>query len=214
MGSDKALLTWQGGTFLGGHIDALKPFTDFVLVVAGKNQPMLQPITDSAGAILVLNPEPERGQFSSLRIALLEVVSRGCEAALVALVDRPPVRAKTLVRLRRSFRGAQSSVWAVVPEHDGRHGHPIIAGRKMISEFLSARPGSNAREVEYAHKEHLAYVRVDDCLAVENVDTPADYEYLLRRSTVTSPVRAEEARWVAYLAPSCSLRTPLEGARR
>lgn len=214
MGSDKGLLRWQGSTFLGRHIEVLKPFTDFVLVVAGKNQPMLQPIADAAGAILVVNPEPERGQFSSLRKGLLEVVSRGCEAAFVALVDRPPVQAKTLARLRRSFGGGRSSAWAVVPEYAGRHGHPIIAGRKMISAFLSARPGSNAREVEYAHKKHLAYLRVDDRLAIENVDTPADYESLLRRSTVTSPVRAEEVGWVAYLAARCSLRAPLESARR
>jgi molybdenum cofactor cytidylyltransferase len=201
MGSDKALLTWQGGTFLSRHIDALKPFTDVVLVVAGKNQRVLQPIADAAGAILLVNQEPERGQFSSLRVGLLEVVNRGCEAALVALVDRPPVRAKTVARLRQSCRRAQPSTWAVVPEYGGRHGHPFVALRKMISAFLSAEPSSNARAVEYAHRKYLTYVRVDDRLTIENVDTPADYESLLRGSTVTSPELAAGVTHGAHIDP-------------
>jgi molybdenum cofactor cytidylyltransferase len=180
MGSDKALLAWQRRTFLGGHIEALAPFTDVVVVVAGKNRPVLQRIADAAGALLVVNPEPERGQFSSLRIGLWEVLTRGFEAALVALVDRPPVRPSTLARLSRGYEERRAGAWALVPEHAGRHGHPIVVGPEMIAAFLSARPNSNARAVEHAHKRHITYVKVDDHLTVENVNTPADYQSLDR----------------------------------
>ena len=43
MGQDKALLPWQGGTFLSAAIDMLKPVTELVIVVGGKNTNSLLP---------------------------------------------------------------------------------------------------------------------------------------------------------------------------
>src|SRR5581483_5361340 len=87
MGSDKALLPWRGSTFLGSIVEAFHPFSDYVIVVAGKNAPALQPIVDALGAFLVVNPHPELGQFSSLRVGLGEVLNRGRDTALLTLVD-------------------------------------------------------------------------------------------------------------------------------
>src|SRR5579862_2015484 len=85
MGRDKALLPWppsaiDGQTLLTSSIDALKPFAESVIVVAGKNLQSLRPIAEAHGAVLVENPEPERGQFSSLQVGLREVIALGCEA--------------------------------------------------------------------------------------------------------------------------------------
>ena len=96
MGRDKALLSWQGQTFLGAAMDRLKPFVEFVIVVAGANAKLLQPEVYSRAGYLAVNREPERGQFSSLRIGLQEVLSRGRDAAIVALVDRPPAAVATI----------------------------------------------------------------------------------------------------------------------
>ena len=57
----------------------------FVLVVAGKNEAALAPVVYANGASLVVNPDPDRGQFSSLQAALHEVLNRGRDAAIVTL---------------------------------------------------------------------------------------------------------------------------------
>ena len=90
MGRDKALLPWRGTTFLGGQIDLLAPLTEMVIVVGGKNAPQLEPLVYASSAYLMVNPDPQRGQFSSLRLGLQEVMNHGRDAAIVALVDRPP----------------------------------------------------------------------------------------------------------------------------
>src|ERR1035438_3301390 len=72
MGRDKALLPWPpqpagavaAGTFLSAAIALFDPFVDMVLVVVGKNERGLAPIVYGAGASLVVNPDPARGQFS------------------------------------------------------------------------------------------------------------------------------------------------------
>lgn len=176
MGADKALLPWHGRTFLDAAIAALKPVTDFVLVVAGANAELLRPVVDGAGGFLIVNPAPESGQFSSLRVGLQEVMNRGRDAAFITLVDRPPAQPATLRALREAFMESESRVWAVVPEFAGRHGHPIVVGRDMIGALLRAPAESNAREVQHANQSHIAYLAVDDRFTTENVNTPEDYQ--------------------------------------
>lgn len=179
MGRDKALLPWRGETFLGAAIDSLKMDTELVIVVAGKNADVIEPICYSKGAFVVVNPAPERGQFSSLLVGLEEILLRGRDAAVITLVDRPPARRETVQQLILAFENAiVNGKWAVVPEHDGRHGHPIVIGREMITAFQRAPLTSNAREVEHANQQQIAYASIDDPLVVANINTPEDYSAL------------------------------------
>jgi molybdenum cofactor cytidylyltransferase len=140
---------------------------------------MVAPAVYSAGGSVVRNSAPELGQFSSLRVGLQEVLNLGRDGAVITLVDRPPASADTLKILRAAFEGAPSEIWAVVPEYDGRHGHPFLAGREMIEAFLKAPATSIARDVEHQQQNHISYVLVDDPHVTMNVNTPADYAALL-----------------------------------
>jgi molybdenum cofactor cytidylyltransferase len=187
MGTDKALLPWPpaasgsaptGQTFLSVAIQALYPLSDKVIVVVGKNENNLAPVIYANGASLVRNPDPDRGQFSSLQVGLQEVLNDGRDAAMVTLVDRPPARAATLQTLCSAFADAENLVWAVVPAYNGKHGHPFLVAREMIEAFLKAPPSANARDIEHQNLRHVSYVVVDDPLVTLNVDTPQEYAAL------------------------------------
>ncbi len=189
MGRDKALLPWppQGPTpriartetFLSANIHLLEAHTDMVLVVAGKNAPNLAPLVYASSASLIVNPAPERGQFSSLQVGLREVLNRGRDAAVITLVDRPPVKSATLTQLRTAFiDAAPKGQWAVIPQYGEKHGHPVLIGREMIEAFLRAPATASAREIEHQHQERIVYIIVDDPHATLNVDTPEDYARL------------------------------------
>ena len=179
MGTDKALLPWRGGTFLQAQIEALRMVTEMVIVVAGANAESLKPIVYASGAFLVTNPQPELGQFSSLQVGVQAVLNYGRDAAMITLVDRPPVQPSTIDTLRTAFlRALETGKWAVVPETQGKHGHPILVAREMMEAFLRAPATSNAREVQHANQDRIEYVPVVDPHAVINVDTPEDYRRL------------------------------------
>lgn len=185
MGRDKALLPWppasSNDTFLSAAILLFFSHVDVVLVVVGKNEAALAPIIYANGASLVVNPDAARGQFSSLRVGLQEVLNRGRDAAMVTLVDRPPVRIETVEALVSEFERATTKTqrkWAVIPEYQGTHGHPILAGREMMEAFLRAPETSDAREVEHAHLAQIEYIPVDDPLVAVNVNTPEQYAAL------------------------------------
>ncbi len=178
MGSDKALLPWQDGTFLSTTIRALLAATELVTVVVGDNAPGLSPVIYANGASLVRNPHPEQGQFSSLRVGLTEVLNYGRDAAIVTLVDRPAPLPQTIALLRNEFLTSSDEIWAVVPEFNERHGHPIVIRREMIEAFLRADAAGNARDVEHANQSHIRYVPVSDPNVTVNVNTPEDFQKL------------------------------------
>ena len=196
MARDKALLPWppvaEGtpavNTFLGAMIDLLQQHADLVIVVAGKNVGELEPIVDAHGAFTVVNPAPERGQFSSTQVGLRDVLNRGRDAAFLVPVDRPPVLPATVRDLRAAFLSADTDVWAVVPEvlQEGTlvHGHPILVGRELMEQFLRAPANSVARDMEHQHHHHIRDLRSQDARVAANIDTPEDYQRLLRSEVV------------------------------
>jgi molybdenum cofactor cytidylyltransferase len=192
MGKDKALLPWPpaqpgaaappGHTLLSAAILALRPHT-WAVVVAGKNANRIAQTVETGGAFMVLNPAPERGQFSSLQVGLREVLARDCNAAMITPVDCPPLSAATLRLLCASFDDALSrGLWAVAPENSGKHGHPLLANRDIIDAFLAAPVTSNAREVLRAHAGRIEYVSVSESLVTTGLNTPEEYSALTSKS--------------------------------
>jgi molybdenum cofactor cytidylyltransferase len=190
MGRDKALLPWPpaapgsasstGETLLSAAILTLKPFTEAVVVVAGKNADSIAPVVTANGALMVQNPAPERGQFSSLQVGLHEVLARGCDAAMITLVDCPPLSTASLEKLSASFdRVLALGKWGVAPENNGRRGHPLLASRALIDAFLGAPVTSNAREIKRAHAQLIESVPVPDSFVSVDVNTPEQYAALL-----------------------------------
>ncbi|HEY3972687.1 MAG TPA: nucleotidyltransferase family protein [Candidatus Sulfotelmatobacter sp.] len=200
MGTDKALLPWPPqdlgraasqppawvapkDTFLSTAIRSLLLAADFVVVVAGKNEAVLAPVAYANGASVAINPDPARGQFSSLQVGLREVLDRGRDAAIITLVDRAPVGAATVQLLRDAFAFAPQNIWAVVPEVSGKHGHPYLVGRELIEVFLQATPTASARDIEHRYQDRIQYVVVNDPFVALNVNTPEDYAALATKSS-------------------------------
>ncbi len=189
MGQDKALLPWPpslpgaapapspgGNTLLSATIAALQPFVEATVVVAGTNAERLAPIAAACGASLVLNPAPERGQFSSLQVGLRAALDRGSNAAMITPVDCPPLSATSFQALQTAFAQAlERGLWAVAPVYNGKHGHPLLAGRKLIQAFLRAPVTSNARKVRRACAQHIEYIPVPDPLLTADMNTPEQY---------------------------------------
>jgi len=194
MGTDKAMLPWPppapgvtpppGPTLLSAAILAFEPFTRIVVVVAGANAQSVGITAGACGAYMVRNPNPELGQFSSLQVGLRAALSRGCGSAMITPVDCPPLSAVSIGRLCEAFERAEAQgIWAVAPENDGKHGHPLLVSRELIAQFLDAPVTGNAREVLHAHASRVAYISVPDSLEKAGLNTPEDYAALTGKNS-------------------------------
>ncbi|MFZ1940404.1 MAG: NTP transferase domain-containing protein [Terracidiphilus sp.] len=185
MGTDKAMLPWpppapgaEPGrhTLLTAAILAFEPHTRAVVVVAGKNADSIATVVGAFGAYMVRNPDPSRGQFSSLQIGLSSVLDHNCDSAMITPVDCPSLALASLTLLRESFQRALArDMWAVAPENSGKHGHPLLVSHNFIRRFLDAPVTSSAREIIHAHADRIEYVPVPDDLSRAGMNTPEEY---------------------------------------
>jgi molybdenum cofactor cytidylyltransferase len=186
MGTDKALLPWPPSspnalapsrhTLLSAAILALEPHTRVVVVVAGKNADALTTIVGACAAYMVRNPDPGRGQFSSLQIGLRAVLDHGCDSAMITPVDCPPLSQSSLALLCAAFqRALLRGLWAVAPENKGKHGHPLLISRELIGELIDAPVTASARDFLHAHLDRIEYVPVPDDLSRAGMNTPEEY---------------------------------------
>jgi len=101
-------------------------------------------------------------------------------AALAWPVDLPHVRVTTVARLIESFRRAPAP--AVVPTFAERRGHPVVWGAALFDELRTSDAATRhgARAVLQAHVAEITQVAVDDPAVIDDLNTPEDYERLVR----------------------------------
>jgi len=185
MGAPKALLAYQGETFLDRLIRLFAPLTSPVIVVVGYHGNEIRAgIQRSSEVLFAVNPAPERGMLSSLQVGL-RLVPPEADAVMFTPVDHPNLTATTLELLAARFEAEQALV--TVPTHAGKHGHPVLIARPLIAELLALPPDAQASDVIHRHVDRTSYVEVPDAAVLVDIDDPAAYaELLARQSTQQS----------------------------
>lgn len=185
MGTPKALLDYRGETFLDRLIRVLGGVTDPVIVVLGHHAAEIQ-ARARGHATFVINPEPERGQLSSLQTGLAALPPEAEGVAFIPM-DCPAVREETVARLAQAFLARDPETLLVIPRcrddrggHSGeQRGHPVLAARAIAEELLALPCDAKASDVIHRHVPRTHYVDVDDRGILTDVDDPAAYRHLL-----------------------------------
>ena len=179
MGTPKALLQFQGETFLDRLIRVFSPVCDPVIVVVGQHADQIRSGIERGGEVLfAVNPDPDRGMLSSLQCGLA-MVPAGAEAAMFLPVDHPHLEISTLETLAGRFRADRAPV--IVPTYSGEHGHPVCIARPLIEELLALPSDAKPSDVIHRHVPQTIYLEVSDPAVVTDVDDPAAYAELLAR---------------------------------
>ncbi len=181
MGTAKAGLLLDGRTFLEHALAALADGgADALVVVTGATPASVVAALPAARDVAVVhNPAPERGQLSSLKVALEHVAATWPETttAVVELVDHPTVQPAT-VRALLDAAATSPACPIVVPVYAGRRGHPVLFARAVWDELLATDDDLGARAVVRADPSRVLLLEVDDAGVLVDVDTPADLRRL------------------------------------
>lgn len=170
MGRPKALLPFRGETVLDRLIGLYERFCAPIVVVLGHSPDGIRAGIGRGGRVrFAVNPDPERGQLSSLQCGL--ALAPG--DVLFTPVDYPAVSDATVARL------VQSKAPVAAPSYQGRHGHPVLIREFIKLEILALPPDASAREVIHRHRSEAEYVDVDDAAVCQDIDRMEDYERLM-----------------------------------
>lgn len=186
MGRPKALLQCGlgGETFVARLIRVLVEagIREVVIVSRPNDAALAAAVAEEPAATLIENPDPDRGQLSSLQSGIAEAERRGAAGVLVIPVDIPMVQAATIARAASVFNASVASIVRVT--HHGRHGHPVVFGAQLFDELRRADAAVGAKAVLASHAAELVNLEVDDPGVLRDVDEPADYRALFGQSPI------------------------------
>jgi molybdenum cofactor cytidylyltransferase len=181
MGTPKALLDFRGEPFVVRILEALEALDlKTRVVVLGPDAASIRRALAEHECLVVENPDADAGPIASLRRALEALEPIRPPAALVWPVDLPHVHVATVERLVEAYRRRPAPI--TVPVFAGRRGHPVIWDHSLFAELRSSEAATRdgARAVLHAHATEVQEVAVDDPAVTDFINTPADYERLIR----------------------------------
>ncbi|RKY22156.1 MAG: nucleotidyltransferase family protein [Planctomycetota bacterium] len=137
IGGCKALLELGGHTALARSMELLRAGGATGLrVVLGHQADEVQRRVDLSGCEVSVNPDPDRGQTSSLKLGLGAGPLPG-GACLLHTVDHPLARAEDVAALLSAWGLRAPGIQIVAPSVVGRRGHPVVLGAAAVQELLA-----------------------------------------------------------------------------
>lgn len=173
-GVNKALLrTSAGRTYLEAIAGTARAAgTPNLIVVTGEpHHCEVAPVAEALGAVVAINPSPERGMASSVAVGFASAADSfdQCLVALLWPVDHPTVAVETVARV------LASRAEIAVPTFGGRGGHPAAFRRAVWPELIACQAcGDGARAVVRADPRRVERIEVGDAGVVRDVDHPGD----------------------------------------
>ena len=178
MGENKLLLPFGGKPILQHVIDAalLSSLSPLVLVL-GSDSNTIRSQVESGTAFVVENHDFSCGYGSSLQVGL-RALSCSCAGAMFLLGDQPLVTAQTIEKLILAFQ-KEPERW-VAPSWNGQRGNPVITPASWFDRIFALKGDTGPRKHLKDPSAHLKLVDVEDRGVVFDIDSPEDYERLVK----------------------------------
>jgi molybdenum cofactor cytidylyltransferase len=174
MGSPKALLPISGRTFLENIIDAVsRTSIEETVVVVGHHRKEIEAAVKLQS--VVFNPDYEKGMITSFQ-AGIRALSWDASGAVLFLVDHPLVEPATIEAMIANL--APNRI--VLPTFQGRRGHPVLFASEVLAEVLALPSSEGANIVVRKDPNRIVEVPVNAPGILVDVDTPEQFEKLLR----------------------------------
>lgn len=135
---------------------------------------------------VVVNPEPERGMFSSIQAGL---DATGDDPVLVLPADMPFVSAGTVSAVVGAVRRSDR---VVTPVFEGRGGHPVGIPARLRASLLALPAATTLKAALAAMDGETLALPVDDPGIIRDVDRAGDLEKGSDAGDV--PITSEAAR--------------------
>jgi molybdenum cofactor cytidylyltransferase len=174
-GKDNKLLARIGGVpILERVVKAVShPSVGKTIVVTGHDHNVVATLLYGYAVELALNKNWKFGMGSSLAWGASCVDDDSFDGVLICLGDLPGLDTSTVTRIIEVFQesGGES---IVVPENQGRRGHPVIFPISLLPGLRQLSGDQGAREILGDSKNHLQLVEVESKGIFTDVDSASD----------------------------------------
>jgi len=161
----------RGRPLLQHAVEGLMPWCVRVLVMAGHRVGEVAALVAGVPRLtLLVNPDPDGAMFESIRLAA-DCLAPGTDGFFVLPADCPLVSPSVYDTLLDTF-AAHDLARPVVPEFEGRGGHPVLLPAAARIAILDSPAGTTLRDV--LRDRHAIRLPVTDPAVLMDLDTPDD----------------------------------------
>ncbi len=176
-GQPKQLLEWRGEPLVRRVTRiSLAAGLSEVVVVTGSSRARVRQALSGMPVKLVENLNWVEGQASSVRAGIRALQPR-TGGVIFLLADQPLVNTNLIKSLREEH--ARSLAPIIAPMVDGRRGNPVLFDRTTFADLASLEGEAGGRSLFSKFRVHE--LTWHDQGVLFDVDTPEDYQQLLRR---------------------------------
>jgi molybdenum cofactor cytidylyltransferase len=176
MGAFKPLLPFGDKTVVEACINNLwAGGIEEVIVVIGHRADEMRRRLSHLPVRFALNADAESEMGTSIARGV-EQLSPATEAVLVALVDQPAVPPATIGFINAVAKRMKKRL--VVPEYEGRGGHPVWIDLSFRQELMNLDPERGLRALFEQHREEVLRVPVTSPYVARDMDQWDDYRAL------------------------------------
>jgi molybdenum cofactor cytidylyltransferase len=190
MGAFKPLLPFGKRSVVEACIEnLLKGGVAEVVVIIGHHADKMRERLAHLPVRLAVNADPESEMGASIAQGV-EQISPRAEAAFIALVDQPAIPPE-VIRILIAERTRTGAPF-VMPEYEGRGGHPVLIDLGFREELSNLDPRKGLRALFDAHREEVLRVPVTSPYVARDMDQWDDYRALYREVFGTEPPRGSD----------------------
>jgi molybdenum cofactor cytidylyltransferase len=176
MGQPKQLLRWGSQTVVESCVNNLREGgVDRIVVVLGHCAEEVRGALATSNVLFAVNDRAGSEMGVSISAGAL-LLDDSPEAILIALGDQPAIGPETIAALIDYWRGNRSL--AVIPEHSGRGGHPVLLDGSLKSRLLELDPEQGLRGLLHSLGSGVHRVDFGSPFIARDIDTWQDYRAL------------------------------------
>ena len=185
MGAFKPLLPFGDKTVIENCIDYLRRGgVETIVVVLGHRADDVRKQLANTSVRFAVNPNPDSEMSASIAFGVAELPEQ-TTATLIALTDQPAIPPEVVATLIETWKTTGAEL--IVPEYDGRGGHPVLVDLDFRDELLTPDQKRGLRALFDAHREQVRRVPVDSPYIARDIDTWDDYRALHQEVFGTTP---------------------------
>lgn len=184
MGAFKPLLPFGKTTVVQSCIDYLREGgIEEIVVVLGYRAEEVEKILNDQHLHFALNSDPESAMSASIACGIRRLPPE-TQAVLIALTDQPAIPADVVKVLTSQWESGNE---LIIPEFQGRGGHPVLVNLNFRSELLSLDPDRGLKSLFDAHREQVRRIAVRSPYTTRDMDTWEEYRALHQDVFGTDP---------------------------
>lgn len=175
MGESKVILPIGNKLVIQHCIDNLinAGINNIILVINDNGKDIVK----AAGAppvAVVINNKKDSDMAESVRTGM-RLIKNNKASVLISLADQPLIKSKTIKKIINTSFSMPEKI--IIPVYKNKKGHPTLFPITLLKKIKQL---NSLRDIILIEKENICYLDIEDKGIILDMDTPDDYNNILR----------------------------------